>query len=85
VEFQNAIKAYHLENEYKKYHDTLASISTVFDFYFPNSITLPKENFYDSLHYDSNNKTITETLIHDIFTSDAKPEAKKVAKVYGPQ
>lgn len=78
IKFQNAVNTYNLKSKYQEYLQTLSSISTVFDFNYPNSITIPEENFLDSLHYEYTREDISEILIQDIFGHGKK----KIARVY---
>lgn len=74
IDLQNKISDYKLNEQYDKFIEDIKLLGDVFDFNFPNSITIDKKNFKDPFHH---NDSISKVIIDEIMY-----ENSKIAKVY---
>jgi hypothetical protein len=51
VDLQNRIRDFHLDQESQQFRRDLAAMAPVYDFDYPNDITLQKDNFSDPYHF----------------------------------
>lgn len=64
VELQARVRDFHLEDEYTKYKQDLASFAVTYDYDYMNAITTDRDNYRDPMHFV---QRITSILIREIW------------------
>ena len=76
VDLQNRIHDFHLENQNASLRKDLGMMAPTYDFDYPNSLTIPRDNFLDPYHVTSSIDTI---LIRELWMGP-----RQFAHVYAP-
>ncbi len=69
VDLQKRISDFGLKNEEKRFKRDIYKLAQAYDYNYPNSITLDKNNFLDPYHF---NDSIAKILIEEIFLKKIK-------------
>jgi hypothetical protein len=69
VDLQNRVKDFHLESEYDRFKRDLASITTTYDFDYPNEVTVDRDNFSDPYHC---RHECMDEVVREIWSGDLK-------------